>query len=63
MFLQRQNQQITRIFRSHDYNVQIVYICAFDMDEDVLAYYDKVLALTTTTDISNEWHQQLHESS
>ena len=44
-FLQRENAQISRIFSVKDPNVEIIYVSPFQMTNDVLGYYMKILEI------------------
>jgi len=45
-FLQRENAQISRIFASgKDPNIEIIYVCPYQMTQDVLGYYMKILEI------------------
>ena len=46
-FLQRENAQISRIFAAgKDPNVEIIYVCPYQMTQDVLGYYMKILEIS-----------------
>ena len=42
-FLVKQNLQISRIFRVQDPNITVVYVSAFEMSQEVINYYLKIL--------------------
>ncbi len=44
-FLQRENAQIARIFKLKDPLVDIIYVSPFQMTNDVLGYYMKILEI------------------
>ena len=44
-FLQRENSQISRIFAIKDPNVDVLYISPFQMTNDVIGYYMKILEI------------------
>ena len=44
-FLQRENAQISRIFQIKDPLVDILYVSPFQMTNDVIGYYMKILEI------------------
>lgn len=44
-FLQRENAQISRIFSVKDPLVEVIYVSPFQMTNDVLGYYMKILEI------------------
>ena len=44
-FLQRENAQISRIFSLKDPLVDVIYVSPFQMTNDVLGYYMKILEI------------------
>ena len=42
-FLQRENAQITRIFSMKDPNVDVIYVSPFQLTNDVIGYYMKII--------------------
>jgi len=44
-FLQRENAQIARLFSVKDPNVDVIYVAPFQMTNDVLGYYMKILEI------------------
>ncbi len=53
---QRQNSQITRLFRLKDPLVEIVYISPFDLSSDIISYYNKILDLNGVSDYRDRLH-------
>ena len=54
-FLQRENAQISRIFATgKDPNVEIIYVCPYQMTHDVLGYYMKILEIAGVQSGDNE---------
>lgn len=46
-FLQRENAQISRIFAAgKDPLLEIIYVCPYQMTQDVLGYYMKILEIS-----------------
>jgi len=44
-FMQRENLQITRLFALKNPLVDIIYVCPFDLNQDIINYYTKVLEI------------------
>jgi hypothetical protein len=44
-FRQRQNVQISRIFAVKDPLVDVIYVCPFELSQEVIGYYTKVLEI------------------
>ncbi|CAK90310.1 unnamed protein product (macronuclear) [Paramecium tetraurelia] len=44
-FIQKENSQISRIFRAIDPQVEIIYICAYEQDKDILMYYERIFEM------------------
>lgn len=44
-FLQRENAQISRIFSVKDPLVEVIYVSPFQMTNDVIGYYMKILEI------------------
>lgn len=55
-FLQRENSQLSRIFKLKDPNVEIIYVMPFQMTSDVLGYYMKILEIGEVQDIQSRLH-------
>ena len=55
-FLQRQNNQIARIFNLRDPLVEIIYVCPFDLPAEIINYYHKVLDLGEIHDYKERLH-------
>ena len=55
-FLQRQNNQITRLFNIKDPLVEIIYISPFDLPAEIINYYHKVLSLGEINDFKDRIH-------
>jgi hypothetical protein len=54
-FLQRENAQISRIFASgKDPNIEIIYVCPYQMTSDVLGYYMKILEIAGLSQSDND---------
>lgn len=52
-FLQRENSQISRIFSVKDPNVDVIYVSPFQMTNDVLGYYMKILEIGEVESVTN----------
>ena len=58
-FLQRENAQISRIFAAgKDLNVDIIYVCPYQMTPDVLGYYMKILEISGEINSQNKHRVQ-----
>ena len=58
-FLQRENAQISRIFGAgKDPNVDIIYVCPYQMTPDVLGYYMKILEISGEINSENKHRVQ-----
>ncbi|CAD8110896.1 unnamed protein product [Paramecium sonneborni] len=44
-FIQKENAQISRIFRAINPQVEIIYVCAYEQDKDILMYYERMFEL------------------
>ncbi len=55
-FLQRQNNQMTRIFNIRDPLVEIIYISPFDLPAEIINYYHKVMSLGDLNDYKDRIH-------
>lgn len=44
-FMQRENLQITRLFALKNPLVDIIYVCPFDLSQEIIGYYTKVLEI------------------
>lgn len=53
---QRQNAQITRLFRLKDPFVEVIYISPFDLSSDIISYYYKILELNGVADYKDRLH-------
>lgn len=52
-FLQKENCQLSRIFKLLDPNVNIIYVCPFALSPEVIAYYNKALEISQIYDARN----------
>ena len=55
-FLQRENSQLSRIFSLKDPEVEIIYVTPFQMTNDVLGYYMKILEIGEVGNPENRLH-------
>jgi hypothetical protein len=55
-FLIRENSQLSRIFAIRDPNVEVVYVVPFQMTNDVLGYYMKILEIGEVEDAKSRLH-------
>lgn len=52
----RQNFQLSRIFRLINPNVELIYISPEEIPMDILAYYLKILEVSGAEDVANRIH-------
>ena len=55
-FMERQNQQIARIFALRDPDVSVIYICPFQINLDIIHYYQKIFEIGDVVDYRNRLH-------
>lgn len=53
---QKENSQITRIFSVKDPNVDVIYICPFNLTQEVYKYYLKILELAEIEEATSRFH-------
>lgn len=62
-YKERENAQISRIFRLKDPNVDVIYITPFVLSADVTRYYAKILELCEVPDASERLHLVFPENT
>lgn len=55
-YKQRENAQISRIFRLKDPNVDVIYVSPFMLTSEVTKYYMKILELVEVENASGRLH-------
>lgn len=55
-FKEKENNQLSRIISLKDSNVEIIYICPFEINPDVLSYYFSILSTLGIGNVKERFH-------